>query len=287
MVVGIEIDPQGKRFAGDRIKVEIGSQDDGEFLAEVTRKYFPDVVIDDGSHRPDHQIFSFEHLFPALAPAGCYIVEDVSVARSERYGGISATSYFGRLQEGLMSRWTCGGLDAVPPWVRTEVSRVDVFRGAVAVWKSEAINFSSNVNWLEELVRRSEKPESWLYLSEYLDRRAGLLDRALDAARRGAQLEPWNAWFRVRIGEILLKMGDREGAIAAARSAADDPAVVVDIDRVGEGCAVEVEGEVVEVVHHAAGPEEGVLRIGFGFGDADDEAEVVHGHQDPAYHWTV
>jgi predicted Zn-dependent protease len=119
-----------------------------------------------------------------------------------------------------MSRWTCGGLDAVPPWVRTEVSRVDVFRGAVAVWKSEAINFSSNVNWLEELVRRSEKPESWLYLSEYLDRRAGLLDRALDAARRGAQLEPWNAWFQVRIGEILKKMGDREGAIAAARSTA-------------------------------------------------------------------
>jgi predicted Zn-dependent protease len=38
--------------------------------------------------------------------------------------------------------------------------------------------------------------------------------------RRGAQPEPWNAWLQVRIGEILLKMGDPEGAVAAAQSAA-------------------------------------------------------------------
>jgi hypothetical protein len=36
-----------------------------------------DVVIDDGSHRPDHQQISLDHLFPRLSPGGLYFIEDL------------------------------------------------------------------------------------------------------------------------------------------------------------------------------------------------------------------
>jgi hypothetical protein len=36
-----------------------------------------DVVIDDGSHVPEHQLISFESLWPAVKPGGLYIVEDL------------------------------------------------------------------------------------------------------------------------------------------------------------------------------------------------------------------
>eukprot|EP01065_Artemidia_motanka_P025120 TRINITY_DN30003_c0_g1_i1.p1 TRINITY_DN30003_c0_g1~~TRINITY_DN30003_c0_g1_i1.p1 ORF type:complete len:439 (+),score=79.62 TRINITY_DN30003_c0_g1_i1:74-1390(+) len=36
-----------------------------------------DVVVDDGSHRADHQRLAFEVLFPILRPGGVYVVEDI------------------------------------------------------------------------------------------------------------------------------------------------------------------------------------------------------------------
>jgi len=36
-----------------------------------------DLIIDDGSHFPDHQILAFETLFSFLAPAGIYVIEDI------------------------------------------------------------------------------------------------------------------------------------------------------------------------------------------------------------------
>jgi hypothetical protein len=37
-----------------------------------------DVIIDDGSHIPLHQVVSFQVLYPLLTPGGVYIIEDVS-----------------------------------------------------------------------------------------------------------------------------------------------------------------------------------------------------------------
>ncbi len=38
-----------------------------------------DVIIDDGSHRPDHQQITLAALFPHLKPGGLYFVEDLLV----------------------------------------------------------------------------------------------------------------------------------------------------------------------------------------------------------------
>jgi hypothetical protein len=65
------------RVAGGRKIVEIGSQVDPKFLTGLLQKYRLTIIIDDGSHQSDHVIFTFEHLFGALPPGGCYVMEDL------------------------------------------------------------------------------------------------------------------------------------------------------------------------------------------------------------------
>jgi hypothetical protein len=75
---GLDIDPQCEQFAGERRRVHVGDQSDEVFLRQVlARADGPfDIVIDDGSHRVEHQMKSFEVLFPALSEHGIYVVED-------------------------------------------------------------------------------------------------------------------------------------------------------------------------------------------------------------------
>lgn len=78
MIYGIDIDPQCKEFEGDRRKVYIGDQSDIDFLdyflADIGGGI--DIVVDDGSHDPRHQLTSFAKLFPSVSEHGIYVIED-------------------------------------------------------------------------------------------------------------------------------------------------------------------------------------------------------------------
>lgn len=56
---------------------DCGNKKDLERLAKVIDGC--DVIIDDASHIAEHQRLSFEVLWPALKPGGCYIVEDLYI----------------------------------------------------------------------------------------------------------------------------------------------------------------------------------------------------------------
>jgi len=75
---GLDIDPACERLAGGRCKIFIGDQSDRVCLNQVVESaggHF-DIVIDDGSHRVEHQLASFDFLFPMLSDHGIYVVED-------------------------------------------------------------------------------------------------------------------------------------------------------------------------------------------------------------------
>lgn len=80
-IVGIDIDPSCSRFnnPAQRIHVEIGGQQDKNFLRDLVQKYGPfDVILDDGSHVVSHMIDTFNYLFlNGLNDPGIYIVEDL------------------------------------------------------------------------------------------------------------------------------------------------------------------------------------------------------------------
>ncbi|MGC4059467.1 MAG: hypothetical protein QM749_00865 [Aquabacterium sp.] len=76
-IFGIDIADK-RALEEDRIRTFQGSQDDPVFLRNVIEEIgAPDIIIDDGSHRNEHVIKSFQLLFPHLnASHGIYVVED-------------------------------------------------------------------------------------------------------------------------------------------------------------------------------------------------------------------
>lgn len=64
---------------GDRYKIFKGDQSDTNFLKTLNLPSL-DFIIDDGSHVPQHQIITFNALFPKLKDGGVYIVEDIETS---------------------------------------------------------------------------------------------------------------------------------------------------------------------------------------------------------------
>ena len=67
----------------DRLHMYTGNQTDKDFLDSIGIDF--DIVIDDGSHRVEDQIFTFKHLWPNTKMV--YVIEDVYSSYLARYGG--------------------------------------------------------------------------------------------------------------------------------------------------------------------------------------------------------
>jgi hypothetical protein len=79
LVVGMDSDEQCL-FNERRIRCFAGNQNSREDLENVVTaagiaKY--NLIVDDGSHEPEHQIFTATVLLPRLARGGYYIIEDI------------------------------------------------------------------------------------------------------------------------------------------------------------------------------------------------------------------
>jgi hypothetical protein len=80
-IVGGDVSTEPYRDLGPRICVRHGDASNPEFLARLLAEFGrPDIVIDDASHRWDHQIATLQFLFPSLVPGGIYIVEDIDTS---------------------------------------------------------------------------------------------------------------------------------------------------------------------------------------------------------------
>ena len=77
-IIGLDINPDCAQYAGDRRKVYIGSQTDEYLLWKIEKENHPiSVIIDDGTHKRDHQANTFNADFPLLKPGGLYFIEDL------------------------------------------------------------------------------------------------------------------------------------------------------------------------------------------------------------------
>jgi SAM-dependent methyltransferase len=87
-IVGVDIEPRCADLARRGIDIRIGDQGDTTFLRSLVTDDGPfDVIIEDGSHHPAHQILALEELWPALNTGGVMLIEDLCTNYWPEYGG--------------------------------------------------------------------------------------------------------------------------------------------------------------------------------------------------------
>ena len=156
-ILGIDINPDCKKYEEPRISVEIGSQDDGNFLSRTWQQYGPfDMILDDGSHMNSHVIFSFEHLFDSVKSGGVYIVEDCATSYWSDYEGgfrkeTTMIEYFKRLVDDINFRgiynygkpvplgrredWCIETISREQPDCRTDIESITFLNGIIIITK--------------------------------------------------------------------------------------------------------------------------------------------------------
>lgn len=116
-IVGVDYTPDCARFERDRIKIVIGNAGEADFLRSLVDRFgAPQIIIDDGSHRWDHQILALQTLFPLLQRGGHFVVEDIDTSfeahlREAAFQGqsdISAFDYLYKLSRVVVGEQALG-----------------------------------------------------------------------------------------------------------------------------------------------------------------------------------
>ena len=86
-IIGIDLNPNAKKWEKEGFEIFIGSQSDQSFWAEVKEKVGSiDIVLDDGGHTYEQQIITVECLLGAMNDGGVIVVEDTHTSYMEGFG---------------------------------------------------------------------------------------------------------------------------------------------------------------------------------------------------------
>lgn len=118
-IIGTDINEWCKSLETENVSIEIGDQGSREFWTDFKNRYkAPDIIIDDGSHIPEHQIVTFEELFPFLKTGGIYICEDTHTSYQKSFGaGFRHQDSFIEYAKGLtdeINAWWSDDSELVP-----------------------------------------------------------------------------------------------------------------------------------------------------------------------------
>jgi tetratricopeptide (TPR) repeat protein len=220
-IIGVDINQSCKQYEVDRVRIEIGNVENPEFLLDLASRFTPTVVIDDGSHRADHQIFTFERLFPALKPGGIYVVEDLHLQLTEpdasRLRGdtpISSVEYFLKIAERrLASNVQQRQFHGLATYFATAIESIQFIQQALIMRKAaEAPAPEALLAKLRPLVEESGHYINWLKLGLWLQD-LGRFPEAVDALRRSIAAGPNEVAARQYLSHLLERQGDVPGAI--------------------------------------------------------------------------
>ena len=142
-VVGLDI--EDKSFLDrPRMTTVQGDQSDPEVLTAIVERFgVPRVVIDDGSHRPEHILATFATLFPLLPDGAVYAIEDTQTSYWPEFGGSedreapdTTMSFVKRLVDGLNhEEFLDDGYE--PTYTDTHVRAVHCYHNLVVVVKGD------------------------------------------------------------------------------------------------------------------------------------------------------
>lgn len=182
VLVGIDVEPSCSRFERGRVHIRIGSQEDPAFLQRIAAEFPPTIVIDDGSHIAHHMIAAFEVLFPALAPGGVYIFEDMAFhfedsprqfQGAEHHLGLSDVHIYDYLSKFIRARAAYQDLpDKSWGFARYAFEHIDtmtVAGGMIAVRKKGRRSFDSDIVLFERYLAGARPADQVAMKRAYAD----------------------------------------------------------------------------------------------------------------------
>lgn len=87
-IIGVDVNPECKKFEEGNTTIYIGSQEDPVFLEKLkTEIPKADILLDDGGHTMKQQIITFNILFDHVKEDGIYACEDLHTSYWKTYGG--------------------------------------------------------------------------------------------------------------------------------------------------------------------------------------------------------
>ena len=93
-IIGIDKNPNCKKFENDNCEIYVGSQSDPEFWKDFYKSVGKvDIILDDGGHTNDQQIITLLESLEFINDGGIHIVEDVHTSYLKRYGNPSKYSF--------------------------------------------------------------------------------------------------------------------------------------------------------------------------------------------------
>ena len=89
-IIGVDLNPEAKKWEKDGFEIYIGSQSDRSFWKEFINDVgVIDIVLDDGGHTYNQQIITTESLLPHLNDGGILLVEDTHTSYMKGFGDIN------------------------------------------------------------------------------------------------------------------------------------------------------------------------------------------------------
>ena len=86
-IIGIDNNPECKKFENEKFEIYIGSQSDPIFWQNFYNKVGPiDILLDDGGHTNEQQIITLIESIKNINNGGIHIVEDVHSSYQKHYG---------------------------------------------------------------------------------------------------------------------------------------------------------------------------------------------------------
>jgi tetratricopeptide (TPR) repeat protein len=225
-IIGIDIDPVCRRYAGDRVIIEIGSQADPVLLSRVCAEHPPTIIIDDGSHLANHIVFTFTHMFPLLAPGGLYVIEDMALhfgPIADRWAGdksVSAVEFFWQLTQARLANRPPGmQFTSAERYIFQHLDSISFINSAIVISKKKARESAAAIDFAEGLLQERGAPAKYLRQSGYILRHQGPLNEAEVLTRKGIEMGGINLEASLMLADILTRQGRLDEACETATNA--------------------------------------------------------------------
>ena len=120
-LIGVDINPDCKRFEAPGVRIVIGDQQDRAFLREFTKTLSSpiDVFIDDGGHTMEQQIRTYEEVFGFVSPYGVYLIEDLHTSYWKKWGG-------GYRRKRTFIEYSKNFIDSINAWHSEQTDKLSV-----------------------------------------------------------------------------------------------------------------------------------------------------------------